>query len=82
MKKGFRYPDWMCVRLQFFPVFLERAWMRTCIWFAEICASGLTVGAVLRIGIRCLFDPWIRDLGWVKKQDPDPESGSETNYLG
>jgi hypothetical protein len=50
--------------------------MRTCIRFAEICASGLTVGAVLRIGIRCLFDPWIRDLGWVKKQDPDPESGS------
>jgi hypothetical protein len=23
-------------------------------------------------GIRCLFDPCIRDLGWVKKQDPDP----------
>ncbi len=21
-------------------------------------------------GIRCLFDPWIRDLGWVKNQDP------------
>jgi hypothetical protein len=35
--------------------------------------------AVLRIriqdpgsGIRCLFDPWIRDPGWVKK---DPGSG-------
>jgi hypothetical protein len=23
-------------------------------------------------GIRCLFDPWIRDPGWVKSQDPDP----------
>ncbi len=23
-------------------------------------------------GIRCLFDPWIRDPGWVKNQDPDP----------
>ncbi len=23
-------------------------------------------------GIRCLFDPWIRDSGWVKSQDPDP----------
>jgi long-subunit acyl-CoA synthetase (AMP-forming) len=23
-------------------------------------------------GIRCLFDPCIRDLGWVKNQDPDP----------
>jgi hypothetical protein len=23
-------------------------------------------------GIRCLFDPWIRDLGWVQNQDPDP----------
>jgi hypothetical protein len=21
-------------------------------------------------GIRCLFDPWIRDPGWVKNQDP------------
>ncbi len=23
-------------------------------------------------GIRCLFDPWIREPGWVKNQDPDP----------
>ncbi len=23
-------------------------------------------------GIQCFFDPWIRDPGWVKKQDPDP----------
>jgi hypothetical protein len=23
-------------------------------------------------GIRSLFDPWIRDTGWVKNQDPDP----------
>jgi hypothetical protein len=23
-------------------------------------------------GIRCFFDLWIRDLGWVKSQDPDP----------
>ncbi len=22
-------------------------------------------------GIWCLFDPWIRDMGWVKNQDPD-----------
>jgi hypothetical protein len=28
-------------------------------------------------GIRCLFDPWNRDRGWVKNQDPDP--GSEMN---
>jgi hypothetical protein len=27
-------------------------------------------------GIRCLFDPWIRDPGWVKNQDPDPGSGA------
>jgi hypothetical protein len=26
-------------------------------------------------GIGCLFDPWIRDPGWVKSQDPDPGSG-------
>jgi hypothetical protein len=23
-------------------------------------------------GIRCLFDPWIRDPGWIKSWDPDP----------
>jgi hypothetical protein len=22
-----------------------------------------------------LFDPWLRDPGWVKSQDPDPGSG-------
>ncbi len=26
-------------------------------------------------GIRCLFDPWIRDPGWVKNQDPGSGSG-------
>jgi hypothetical protein len=26
-------------------------------------------------GIRCLFDPWIRDPRWVKRQDSDPGSG-------
>jgi hypothetical protein len=26
-------------------------------------------------GIRYLFDPWIRDPGWVKNQVLDPESG-------
>jgi hypothetical protein len=30
----------------------------------QYCGSGS--------GIRCLFDPWIRDSGWVKSQDPDP----------
>jgi hypothetical protein len=38
--------------------------------------------AVLRIRIRdrCLFDPWIRDPGWVpKNQDPDPGSRSGMN---
>jgi hypothetical protein len=36
---------------------------------------------VLRIRIRdlVLFDPWIRDPGWVKNQDPDPCFGSEMN---
>jgi hypothetical protein len=35
---------------------------------------------VLRIRIRdrCLFDPWVRDPGWVKSQDPDG-SGSGMN---
>jgi hypothetical protein len=26
-------------------------------------------------GIRCLFDPWNRDPGWVESQHPDPGSG-------
>jgi hypothetical protein len=26
-------------------------------------------------GIRCLFDPWIRDPGWVESQHPDLGSG-------
>ncbi len=28
--------------------------------------------SVVRIRIRCLFDPWIRDPEWVKNQNPDP----------
>ncbi len=27
----------------------------------------------------CLFDPWIREPGWVKSQDPDAGSGSVIN---
>jgi hypothetical protein len=27
---------------------------------------------LIRLGIRGLFDPWIRDPGWVKNLDPDP----------
>ncbi len=29
-------------------------------------------------GIRCLFDLWIRDPGWVKNQEPDPDHISES----
>jgi hypothetical protein len=35
------------------------------------------IKSVLRIRIRCLFDPLIRDPGWVKNHDPDPGSGME-----
>jgi hypothetical protein len=35
----------------------------------------LSIGQCCGSGIRCLFDPWIRDPGWVKSQDPDPGSG-------
>jgi hypothetical protein len=31
---------------------------------------------VLRIRIRYLFNPWIRDPGWAKSQDPNPGSES------
>jgi hypothetical protein len=30
---------------------------------------------VVQIQIRGLFDPWIRDPGWVESQHPDPGSG-------
>ncbi len=31
-------------------------------WIGQCCGPGS--------GIQCLFDPWIRDPGWVKSQDP------------
>ncbi len=33
-------------------------------------------------GIRCLFDPWIRDPGWVKNKNPDPEITTRINFSG
>jgi len=38
------------------------------------------VQAVLRIRSRCLFDPWIRVLGWVKNQDPESEMGKKSGF--
>jgi hypothetical protein len=35
--------------------------------FFQCCGSGS--------GIRCLFDPWIWDPGWVESQHPNPGSG-------
>jgi hypothetical protein len=35
--------------------------------FRQCCGSGS--------GIRCIFDPWIRDPGWVESQHPDPGCG-------
>ncbi len=32
-------------------------------------------------GIRCLFDRWVPDPGWVKNQDPDPGSGMNIQDL-
>ena len=36
----------------------------------QCCGSGS--------GIRCIFDHWICDPGWVKYHDPDPRSGMKT----
>ncbi len=33
-------------------------------------------------GIRCLFDPWNRDPGWVESQHPDPGSGIRDEQPG
>ncbi len=40
-------------------------------------------GAILTpgSGIRCLFDPWIRDPGWLKSQDPDRDPGWTTRFI-
>ncbi len=35
--------------------------------YKQCCGSGS--------GIRCLFDPWVRDPGWVKSKDPRSGSG-------
>jgi serine/threonine protein kinase len=42
--------------------------------FADLTEENAKICPVLRSGsgIRCLFDPGIRDPGWVKSQDPDP----------
>jgi hypothetical protein len=37
------------------------------LYLIQCCGSGSV--------IRCLFDPWIRDPGWVKNLDSDPGSG-------
>jgi hypothetical protein len=41
----------------------------------ENCMKYYTLTQCSGTGIRYLFDPWIRDPGWVKNQDPDPGSG-------
>jgi hypothetical protein len=43
------------------------------------CATNFSKKSMLRI--RCLFDPCIRDPGWVKNQDPDLGAGSRMNIL-
>jgi hypothetical protein len=40
----------------------------------QCCGSGS--------GIRCLFDPGIRDPGWVKSKDPDTGSGIRDEQSG
>ncbi len=42
------------------------------------CGSGMLIPGSLAdpgSGIGCLFDPWIRDPGWVESQHPDRGSG-------
>jgi hypothetical protein len=46
---------------------------------ADFCLEGSVADPDPGSGIRCLFDPWIGDLGWVKNQNPDPGSGSRMN---
>ncbi len=39
---------------------------------SDICIKVMRIHQCCGSGIRCLFDPWIRDPGWVKNQDSDP----------
>jgi hypothetical protein len=50
-------------------------------------ALGSVADPVPRSGIRCLFDPWIRDSGWVKNPDPgsrmnNPDQELRNNLFG
>jgi hypothetical protein len=51
-----------------FKLRVKRRWMQIKSKIYHCCGS--------KSGIRCLFDPWIRDPEWVKSKDPDPGSGS------
>ncbi len=61
------------------------------LWNNQLGCLGKVIGVVTIMpcdqccesgsGIRCLFDPWIWDPGWVENQDPDPGSRSEMNNL-
>jgi hypothetical protein len=46
-----------------------------------VCKRGVEVSLQLS-GIRCLFDPWIRDPGWVESQHPYLRSGIRDEQLG
>ncbi len=56
------------------------------LWNNQLGCLGKVIGVVTILpcdqccgsgsGIRCLFDPWIWDPGWLENQDPDPGSGS------
>jgi hypothetical protein len=59
------------IRVTGLVIFVEKCSVKYCHSKNQYCESGS--------GIRCLFDPWIRDPGWVKSQDPDPGSGSGMN---
>ncbi len=64
--------------LDFFPYFIHRPPVEGH-RKGSLCTSPLPIVRCCGSGILCPFDPWIRDLGWVKNQDTNPGSGSEMN---
>jgi hypothetical protein len=74
--KGRREPAPVCVRLGLYGG-EGRGLVRALVETGEGAPCMAALAGIVGdpgFGIRCLFDPWIRDPGWEKNQDPDPGS--------
>ncbi len=70
-------PDLVVGKVQAYVVAGDEDTRRQLLYIQEVELIRLCCGS--GSGIRCLFDPWIRDTGWEKSQDLDPGYGSGMN---